>query len=182
MRKHIIVASTNPTKIDAIRNGFSRIFPQDELVIDGVVVASGVPDQPMSDQETLLGACNRVDAARSRFPEADYWAGIEGGIDRIGDGMIAFAWVIIESAFHTGIARSGAFFLPQPIVDLIDQGKELGEADDIVFNRRDSKKANGAIGILTNDAIDRTELYAAAVILALPPFIHPNLYSTITGT
>ena len=176
MKKHIIIASTNPTKIDAVRIGFSRIFHETEFIVEGVAVSSGVPDQPMNDQETLRGAHNRVRIARDTHPDADFWAGIEGGIDRLEDGMAAFAWVVIESLSNTGKARSGTFFLPQPILELIDQGIELGEADDIVFKRHDSKKANGAIGILTNNAIDRTELYAAAVILALVPFIHPDLY------
>jgi inosine/xanthosine triphosphatase len=179
MKMNIVIASTNPTKIDAIRIGFSRIYPNDEFAVMGVSVPSGVPDQPMTDQETLQGANNRVSSVRKGYPDADFWAGIEGGIDRMENGMVAFAWVVIESSAITGKARSGTFFLPQPIVDLIDQGKELGEADDIVFNRRDSKKANGAIGILTNDVIDRTELYATAVILALAPFIHPNLYQSL---
>jgi non-canonical (house-cleaning) NTP pyrophosphatase len=59
---------------------------------------------------------------------------------------------------------------------LIQQGKELGEADDIVFNQSNSKQANGSIGILTGDVIDRTALYAHAVILALVPFKNPELY------
>jgi non-canonical (house-cleaning) NTP pyrophosphatase len=53
----------------------------------------------------------------------------------------------------------------------------LGEADDRVFSRKNSKQSNGAIGILTNDAIDRTELYIPAVIFALIPFKNPDLYS-----
>jgi non-canonical (house-cleaning) NTP pyrophosphatase len=38
------------------------------------------------------------------------------------------------------------------------------------------KQANGAIGILTGDVIDRTELYQHAVILALVPFKNDGLY------
>jgi non-canonical (house-cleaning) NTP pyrophosphatase len=59
---------------------------------------------------------------------------------------------------------------------LIRQGKELGEADDIVFSQNNSKQANGAIGILTGDVIDRTSLYEHAVILALAPFKNLELY------
>ncbi|MEA2092675.1 MAG: DUF84 family protein, partial [Patescibacteria group bacterium] len=56
------------------------------------------------------------------------------------------------------------------IIELIKEGKELGEADDIVFQRNNSKQENGAVGILTGDVVDRTKCYTEAVILALIPF------------
>jgi non-canonical (house-cleaning) NTP pyrophosphatase len=68
------------------------------------------------------------------------------------------------------------FFLPPEIAQLIRQGKELGEADDIVFGRQDSKRKNGAVGLLTGNVIDRLELYEGAVVLALAPFKNPELF------
>jgi non-canonical (house-cleaning) NTP pyrophosphatase len=53
---------------------------------------------------------------------------------------------------------------------------ELGQADDQVFNQSHSKQKNGAVGLLTNDLIDRSEYYKQAVILALVPFLKPELY------
>ena len=90
--------------------------------------------------------------------------------------MMAFAWIVVKSREQEGKSRSGSFLLPRPIVDLIRQGVELGDADDRVFGRSNSKQGNGAIGILTNDVIDRTGLYEHAVILALTPFIKKELY------
>ena len=52
---------------------------------------------------------------------------------------------------------------------------ELGHADDQVFKRDNSKQANGAIGILTNNVIDREAYYIHAVIMALVPFKNPAL-------
>jgi len=67
------------------------------------------------------------------------------------------------------------FQLPKKIQKLIDEGFELGEADDLVFKRNESKKKNGAVGILTNNLIDRTKYYEEAVILSLIPFINKKL-------
>ncbi len=75
-----------------------------------------------------------------------------------------------------GSARSGSFELPPGVADLVRQGVELGEADDRIFQRHDSKRQDGAIGILTGGAIDRRELYAHAVGLALVVFKNPELY------
>ena len=90
--------------------------------------------------------------------------------------MEVFAWIVIKSNKCYGKSRTGTFFLPKQIVDLIDEGKELGEADDIVFQQSNSKQKSGAVGILTNNVIDRTKYYTEAVIFALIPFKNTDLY------
>ncbi|MBZ9731756.1 DUF84 family protein, partial [Salegentibacter sp. JZCK2] len=81
---------------------------------------------------------------------ADYWVGIEGGIEKTGEKeMQAFAWIVVKSRQYIGKGKTGTFFLPDEIISLINEGKELGEADDIVFGQNNSKQKNGAVGILT---------------------------------
>ena len=175
-KKTIVLASKNPVKIKAVANGFQRMFRETEFEIKTVFVASGVADQPGSNQETFWGALNRVNNAMQAVGNSDFWIGIEGGIEDTGDGMAAFAWVVVKSNRLTGKARTGTFFLPDKIAQLVRAGKELGEADDIVFGRTNSKQDGGAIGILTQNVIDRTQLYEHAVALALVPFKNENLY------
>jgi non-canonical (house-cleaning) NTP pyrophosphatase len=62
------------------------------------------------------------------------------------------------------------------VVELIRAGKELGEADDIVFNRSNSKQESGAIGILTGEVLDRAGLYEHGVLMSLVSIKNPNLY------
>jgi len=54
---------------------------------------------------------------------------------------------------------------------------ELGEADDVVFGTNNSKQANGAVGLLTDNALTRAELYTEGVILALIPLRNESLYT-----
>ena len=151
--KKVIIASKNPVKIQAVKNGFEKMFPTQEFEFVGVSVPSNVADQPFSN-----------------------YVGIESGIEHIENEMEAFAWVFIKSTDKYGKARTGTFFLPKQVVELIKEGKELGEADDIVFKRNNSKQENGAVGILTGDIIDRTKYYTEAVILAMIPFKNVDLY------
>jgi inosine/xanthosine triphosphatase len=174
--KTIVVASNNPVKIQAALRGFQRLFPDEAFTAQPVSVPSGVSDQPMSSEETRRGALNRAGAARQALPEGDYWVGIEGGVESEDRDLAAFAWIAVLSQDRTGQSRTGTFFLPASVSDLVRQGKELGEADDIVFGRSNSKQDNGAIGILTSDVIDRTDLYEHAVVLALVAFKNPALY------
>ena len=174
--KTVVVASTNPVKVQAAVNGFRRMFPEVALNVVTVMVSSGVRQQPLSDEETLTGAWNRVQQAVVLAPEADYWLGIEGGVEDTSAEMTAFAWIVVRSRRGVGKSRTATFVLPPPVAQLIRQGRELGEADDIVFNRVNSKQDKGAVGILTGDVIDRTQLYEQAVILALMPFKNEALY------
>lgn len=172
----IAIGSGNPVKAQAIRAAFERMFPQQSFVAEGVSATSGVSDQPMSDAETLAGARNRMWAARQAAPQADYWVGIEGGIDDGADGMAAFAWITVLSRHNYGQARTATFPLPHPVADLIRHGVELGEANDRVFGRRNSKQQEGAIGTLSGGVIDRRALYEHAAVMALLPFKHDGLY------
>jgi inosine/xanthosine triphosphatase len=174
--KKIIVSSKNPVKLDAVLKGFSLVYPNTKFMVTGVSVESGVSEQPMSEDEVLKGALNRVNNALIAEPKGDYWVGIEGGVEEKTDGMIAFAWVVIKSNNKIGKGRTTAFYLPNKITELIKQGKELGDADDIVFGKKNSKQQNGAVGILTSDVLTRTISYSHGVILALIPFKNPTLY------
>lgn len=176
MTLRIIVASTNPVKVESVRTGFLAWFDHEVFTVQGVETPSGISRQPMSSDETYRGAENRAMTARSMLPDADYWVGVEGGVEPQPDGLAAFAWIVIISNTTKGIARSASFSLPAPIVDLVNKGIELGIADDILFGRENSKQANGAVGILTSDRVTRTDLYAHAVVLALIPFMNPELY------
>lgn len=173
----IFVVSENPMKIEAVRLGFAAMFPGEELIVTGKKYDSGVKDQPMTDAETYQGALNRVETARVAHADQDYWVSVEGGVEFKGDELETFAWVIVvNAADKRGKAKTGSFFLPERIAELIKEGKELGEADDIVFGLENSKQKTGAVGLLTQGVMDRTHYYTTAVILALIPFKSSNLY------
>ena len=157
--KKVIIASKNPVKIDAVKVAFNQMFPNIIFEFDGLETSSDVSDQPISNNETLRGAINRSNNAKLKYTNADYWIGIEGGVEKKDNEMEVFAWIFIQSNDIKGKARTATFNLPRKIVELIDSGMELGDADDIVFNRKNSKQKNGAVGILTTDLIDREKYY-----------------------
>ncbi len=172
----IIVASKNPVKMNAALSGFCQMFPGENFEIEGVSVPSGVSDQPMSDDETLRGALTRVENA-SASALGDYWVGMEGGVEHVNGEMHSFAWIVVKSAGgKIGKGKTGTFILPPKVSELIQQGMELGDADDAVFGMKNSKQQNGAIGILTGDLVGRAEHYDRAVVLALIPFKNEHLY------
>lgn len=174
----IIVASDNPVKIQATERSFLLCFPKIPIDVSGISAPSGVSTQPLSEEETLRGAKNRVAVAKQKDSTADYWVGIEGGVEDCNGEMASFAWIYIQArSGQVGKSRTGTFFLPHAIRQLVLSGKELGEADDVIFHLENSKKKQGAVGVLTKNCINRTTYYEQTIILALIPFINIDLYA-----
>jgi inosine/xanthosine triphosphatase len=168
----LVVASQNPVKIEATRRGFASMFPGRALHLHPVAVPSGVRPQPLSDVETLQGALNRVQHAACLVPQADYWVGIEGGVEECQGSMQAFAWIVVSAPPLFGTSRTGTFRVPEEVAVLVRQGYELAAAVEKVYQHTQVKSTTGAVGVLTEGVIDRVQLYAHAVVLALVPFKH----------
>src|SRR6266496_6281476 len=121
--KKVIVASTNPVKIETTKIAFAKMFSKESFDVQGVSAPSEVSNQPMNEAETLKGATNRANNVSNLVAEADYWVGIEGGLEAVNGELEAFAWVVIKSKDgKIGKGRTGSFFLPNKVAELIKQG------------------------------------------------------------
>jgi non-canonical (house-cleaning) NTP pyrophosphatase len=90
----------------------------------------------------------------------------------------AVAWMCVRNNEGvTSYTHSSSFLLPPKVSKLIQEGIELGHATDQVFLTSNSKHKQGAIGVLTDNNIDRHAYYIPAMISALIPFAKPELYS-----
>lgn len=167
----IAVASANPAKIHAVRQCFTETFPDKKIEVSGHAVPSGVAAQPMSSEETLQGAKNRIEALKKRL-QADVYVSIEAGLD----GAFTFAWMLIDYQGQQGMARSASLMLPNAALALINQGLELGDVMDQLFGTDNIKQAGGAIGLLTQHRLSRSSVYQQALLLALIPMLNPEWF------
>jgi inosine/xanthosine triphosphatase len=168
---HVVSATTNPAKIQAILQAFNEIFGEGSCHIESVSVESGVPEQPFGSDETRAGARNRVTNARAARPDADFWVAIEAGID---DGS-TFSWVVIENSLQRGEARSATLPLPAAILEQVRAGEALGPVMSQHTGIDEIGRKEGAIGIFTAGKLTRSSVYHQAVVLALSPF-HNAIY------
>lgn len=162
----VAVGSTNKAKVEAVKEALRIIGTEAEVI--SLNVESGVSSQPFC-HETFVGAKNRAYNVLKNA-KADLGIGIEGGICVYENKYLAFA--VVYAVNREGIENfsfSMAFSLPALMVKHILDGKELGEATDIVFSTKGSKQQEGAIGYLTK-VISRKDLYVQPVIAALYPF------------
>lgn len=171
----IAVGSTNPAKVHAARDGAARMLGEVEAT--GVHVPSGVSAQPHGDEEMIAGAEARASRALAAVAGASYGVGLEGGVDEHGGRMFACAWcAVADRSGRLSLACTGRFELPPAVAELVRQGVELGDADDRVFGRANSKQQEGAVGLLTRGRFTRASFYAEAVALAFIRVTNPDLF------
>lgn len=170
----LAVASANPVKLTAAKEAFVMAF-KGKVEIVSLDVPSGVSDQPMTFNETRLGAQNRVENAKAET-KADYYIAYEGGVDVYEDGPKTFAVICISNGDETIYGQSAILPLPISVYAKLLKGIELGTAMDDLFKTQNIKQKGGAIGQLTNGIETRMSIYKSATILALSRFMNGSLY------
>jgi len=148
------------------------------IVVRGIAVSSGVPDQPWGDDETRAGALARARMALANDLDAQLAVGLEGGVVRETDGSVrTCAWAaVVDRHGTTCSGGSLAMALPPAVVALLEAGMELGHAMDEVANTIDTKHGRGAVGLLTAGLITRQGAYEPLVTYALSRWIGRALW------
>jgi inosine/xanthosine triphosphatase len=175
--KIICVGSNNPVKILVVKNGFLALFPEMSVEVIGYDAISNVSYQPLSSDETLHGARNRATYVRDHHPEADFWVGVEGGIEIVEKVMQEFTWVVVLAKNgKEGLSRSTSFTIPTAIATLIHTGMEHGPAADHVFGVNNSKQTDGTIGLISDNIMTRASYIQPAVTSAFLVFKNPDYF------
>ena len=170
---HIIVGSTNPSKVDAVKEhilGYPY-FASAEVV--GMQAASGVQDQPKTLTETITGAINR---AKTVFRDCDYSIGLESGLMAVPEAKSGYMDVCVAAVYdgdeiHLGLSSAWEFPDPTIMHMILHEGHDMSSAINIagLTENETIGQAEGAIGILTKGRLDRKAYHKQALITA---FIH----------
>ncbi len=172
----IAVGSTNPVKIEATKNAFQKVWPRKEWEVIGFEVTSGVSNQPMSDIESIKGATNRAKGAL-KLGKADFGVGLEGGIQKTSGLWFDTGWVVVmDKNGVMGIGTSIRMQSPPAMMEYVNKGMELGEIDDMLFGKKNTKHKQGHFGLMSKGVLVREEAYQHGVISALTRFLHPKLF------
>jgi inosine/xanthosine triphosphatase len=169
------VGSTNPAKVEAVRRILGQLAPG--CTVEAIDVPSGVGAMPLGEAAVRAGAEARARAALERTG-ADVAFGLEGGaILDADDAWLTGHVVAVTHDGRLGEAAWGRMLLPRVAAKRLRGGEELGDIIDELFARKESKRQGGAIGILTEGAMSRTDAFAYLVAMACAPFLHPELYA-----
>lgn len=174
----IALGSTNPVKIEATRQAFSEFFTNIQVI--PVDVESGVNAYPMTREETLQGAINRMEAASKLLPNVDFSVGIEGGSEYLQGYTLVRTLVVVSDGKRVGVGGSAAYESPEEVLERVDPSDDENckNVVDQVYGKKDVLKSLGGIGVLTLNRIPRTEATRDAVICALARFVSSKIYSS----
>lgn len=171
----VVVGSKNPVKINAAKVTLAKCFPEFHIEVAGIPAPSGVSDQPMTEEETLLGAKNRV-AHLESIEAADFYVAFEGGVDTFSYGVSTFAYVVVSDGQNSSVGRTADLPLPKQFYGALESGQELGDVLDQHFQTTNIKQKGGAIGLLTRNLETRESTYVQAMTLAMARHLERELF------
>lgn len=167
----ITVGSTNPAKVEAVREILQDYPHLKDAEVMGVETDSGVGDQPLSLTAVVTGAMNRAKAA---FADSTYSVGIESGLMEVpfsksGHMDVCGCAIFDGTEYHLGLS-SGWEFPDKEINRLIlEEGLDMSQAINKVGLTNDPAigAGQGAIGIVTKGRLDRKTFTKEAIRSAL---------------
>ncbi|MCP3984472.1 MAG: DUF84 family protein [bacterium] len=181
--RRVRVGSTNPPKLEGVRNALAAYCPEAEIL--GSEVPSGVSEQPCGFIEIQRGARNRAEAAR-KSGACDLAVGYEDGLVEVeGAGWLNIGCAAVMDAEHASIGLSSGFSYPPACIQPAVENREpIGEVFDALWRRQHpdagrtaSALSTGNVGKLSAGVLTRAEYTRHAVLCALVSWLHPDLYA-----
>jgi len=175
----ILVGSLNPVKISCGKNAFEKYY--ENVEVKGYAVKSGVPDQPITQEETFTGAKNRAtnlfELNEKENLNGDYFVGIEGGVFKFIDKWFELGcFCIIDKEGKIAYGCSPMFELPNSIGEQLSKRIELGNIVDELTGEKNSKQAGGAVAYFSKNILTRQSLYESGLLSAIIPFLNKEMY------
>jgi inosine/xanthosine triphosphatase len=166
MKKIVVIGSQNPAKVSAVKKAFNTVFPKEEFVFESLSVDSGVSRQPLTEKETKKGAMNRIKACKKAFPKANYWVGVEGGVEFVKEDLLLVEWVyVLNTDGEIGKGRGLSFPVPTKMAKDISRGLSIGQSNDSFFNKNNTGDGIGLVGTLTKGYITREQFLEETCIV-----------------
>lgn len=189
---HIAVGSTRRPKLNAVREAAAlfkeMLAPKMDLEIRGYEVKSGVGHTPASREELMRGARQRAEALVERLSSsgesADYFVGLEGGLDVAEENgrrcVLLESWAYVTDGRRGYFGCSGSIEVPEALADdVLSDGTELSEAIDRFAGAVGIRDGQGAWGVLSGELISRQEAFRVAVVAAFAPFYNQKMYGKV---
>jgi len=172
----IVVWTTNPAKINAIKQAIAEIpyFENENIEIIPLKVDSGISDMPITAEENMLGAKNRAHNCKAQIPDADFYIGMEGGTTKYDDKAYLFGVVYILDKnweFHYGFSNMmevPEFFRKK----IYDEGLDLGPVLEEITKEENASKKWWAFAHWSDGILTRTDQFVFAFKSAIVPFFN----------
>jgi len=184
----IAVATERTPKLDALSAAMEHIskqFNSSDWSIVSRKTASGVSETPITMEEIVIGALNRINSLKALFDrqnkEADFYVGMEGGFHQMNlNGRIMTfiqGWVAVSDGKTTEFGSSPNLSIPDKLAQSVYSNNEsLAVAIDRFSGLSNVRNKQGVFGVLTNDLLTRELSFKSALLAAFAPFYNRTTY------
>lgn len=175
----VVVGTSNPVKVKAVKRAFSRFFKDLEVIMHPV--PSKAPPQPIGLNTTIEGAISRAKRALEVEEKANFGVGIEAGIIPIPYTISGYMdqqfAAIIDRLGKITIGGGPAFEYPSFIINrILKENIEVNTIMAEITGEPSIGHKGGAISYFSKNTLDRETITEIAVIMALIPRLNENLY------
>jgi inosine/xanthosine triphosphatase len=182
--RRVRVGSTNPPKLEGVRAALAAYAPGVE--VEAVAVESGVSEQPVGFEEIIAGARRHAREAQSGAI-CDLAVGYEDGLVELPGASgqwFNVGCAAVSDGRTLSLGLSSGFAYPAACAEPAASGRlPVGAIFDRFWQAHrppgggaPSALSLGNVGRLTSATLTRAEYTRHAVLCALPPFLHPDLY------
>jgi inosine/xanthosine triphosphatase len=153
-----------------------------DATVQGCAANSGVSEQPMSLEETAMGARKRAAAAHAASVAANPGVvafGIESGLILLGNEYFDICVCSVFDGHTHRLGMSSAFQVPQAIIRQVQEQKiDLSKACKAagITASANIGEESGLIGLLSQGRIDRQQYSQQAIVTALFASENPSWY------
>lgn len=159
-----VLCSTNRAKEKAVRD-FLKNYHKKVINLVCIESESGVSHTPMSDEEGIQGAIQRIASAKEHHNSASTYIGLEGIITKNKFGTFVCGWAVImlaDGSLHMG--GSAKVRLPDEIAGKASNMSELSSLTAQVYpERAELLPSIGTNGIITNGLYTRVDEFTDAL-------------------
>lgn len=180
----IAIGSTNPVKVEAVKEVLKDYSTLSCATVISVSVPSEISEQPLFLAETIQGAKNRARNAFANVEKCIYSMGLESGLFETPGSQTGFMDACVcaiydGSNYYLGL--SCGFEIPPAILELVlDKKMDLSQAcyQAEICTNPNIGSAEGLIGILTKGRVTRKEYTKQCITTALIQIENADWYAS----
>lgn len=169
------IGTMNPGKHEACMRAFEK-WPGDAYIIKGVATESGVSEQPMGLDQTVLGAQNRATSALHSVQGAELGIGLESGLVVMGGRHFDFCACALDDGKRQCVGISSMWPLPPQVVEAMSGGIGYNQAFEALGVPADDR-GDGVLARLSSGILSRPKQMEESVHAALIQLRNVALYS-----
>lgn len=172
----IALASKSKTKEAVVIDSISKLFPGTTTIIESFNFEDWGAE-PVGEKALFDQIVNSIDKMKAERVAPDFYVAMEGGVRETVNGMEEISCVTVEDRNSRRSVSWGVTFpIPEIVAIKVREGIPFAVAVDAVYSTNDIKNNGGFVGLLTNNIVDKKDLYFQPTVVAFSKFLKKDWF------